>query len=83
MNGIISSAHKDMNAEAHISEILDSDAEDEIEKERSQERDSAQQRKVGGDIWSQADFWNKPIVKKPEPKPVAKTTNTVKPKEPE
>lgn len=35
MNGIISSAHKDMNAEAHISEILDSDAEDEIEKERS------------------------------------------------
>jgi len=80
MTGIISSSHKDMNAEAHISEILDSEADDDFE-EKSQERDSAQQQK-SGDIWSSADFWNKPVVKKQEPKPTTKTT-TVKPKEPD
>ena len=69
-----------MNAEAHISEILDSEADDDFE-EKSQERDSAQQQK-SGDIWSSADFWNKPVVKKQEPKPTTKTT-TVKPKEPD
>ena len=70
--GIVNaSGHNEMHAEAHISEILDSDnnLNDSIQEESSSEEMPLKQR---GDIWTQADFWNKPVskpVSKPKPKP--------------
>jgi hypothetical protein len=50
--------HKDMNAQAHISEILDSDNQSELSDQDSKDS-SDDSHSPANDIWKNADFWGK------------------------